>query len=220
MTPEYGKEKFPEVLHDFSNFVEEFKTETDRASVILGAAKLDTLLSQLLERFLLPSVSSNDELLEGDSPLSTFSARINICCRLGLIGSDFAKSLHLVRRIRNSFAHEIVGVSLQTGSHADRLKSLLLPLHSVKYFVEFRNKYIGEPSPSSDFRACLALMAGRLEGILRNIDTICEKPYNKFILDLWNEDSDAKKVDEPKKESPSNNYNPQPQTHSEPMTGN
>src|SRR2546422_8611501 len=93
----------------FAKFVDEFKGESDRAAVILGAAKLDATLGQILDRHLRPSLSSSDELLDGDSPLSTFSARIAVCYRLGLISSEFAKTLHQVRKIRNSFAHELSG---------------------------------------------------------------------------------------------------------------
>lgn len=169
----------------FITFVNEFKGESDRAAVILGAAKLDTLLAQIIERFLLPSTGSIDELLDGDSPLSTFSSRINASYRLGLISSDFAKVLHLVRRIRNSFAHEVVGVSLQSGAHADRLKSLLLPLQSLPFFSKFRNHFIGEPSPSNDFRACLGLMTGRLEHILENTKSLQASKDCEFVREQW-----------------------------------
>jgi len=49
----------------YMKFMNEFKDESDRAAVILGAAKLDTLLYQILDRHFLPSLSASDELLEG-----------------------------------------------------------------------------------------------------------------------------------------------------------
>jgi hypothetical protein len=104
-----------EVGGEFRAFFDEFKNETDRAAVIVGAAKLDYLLYQILGRYLLPITGTkDDELLEGDSPLSTFSSRINLCHRLGLIDTQFARSLHLVRKIRNTFAHEVSGCRLGT----------------------------------------------------------------------------------------------------------
>ena len=169
----------------FTAFVEEFKGESDRAAVILGAAKLDVLLSQILERFLLPCTSSTDELLEGDSPLSTFSARINICYRLGLISGPFAKSLHLVRRIRNSFAHELSGCSLNSGSHNDRLKSLLAPVKSLPFFINFRDHFFQEITPSTEFKACLSMMVARLETkILATQQTPDDQAWN-FIQVSW-----------------------------------
>jgi hypothetical protein len=170
----------------FFKFIDEFKGESDRAAVILGAAKLDALLAQLLDRVLLPSIGSNDELLDGDSPLATFSARINACYRLGLIGPAFAKTLHLVRRIRNAFAHEAVGVSLESGAHADRLKSLLLPLHALPFFIEFRDTHFdGESTPSNNFRVCLALLTGRLEALLHQAEPFRVNNDCEFLLDKW-----------------------------------
>jgi hypothetical protein len=69
----------------YKTFVEEFRSESDRAAVILGVAKLDVVMYQIIQQALLPSASSNDELLDGDTPLSTFSAKINFLYRLGII---------------------------------------------------------------------------------------------------------------------------------------
>lgn len=169
----------------FESFVNEFKGETDRAAVILGAAKLDAVLAQILDRHFAPSLSSIDELLDGDSPLATFSARINVCYRLQLISAEFAKALHLVRRIRNSFAHEISGVSLEHGAHSDRLKSLLMPIRPLPFFKLFRDHYFGVSTPGSDFKACLAIMAARLEARLEATDPIDADNAWNFVLKSW-----------------------------------
>lgn len=183
-------------LKAFQAFVDEFKGESDRAAVILGAAKLDALLAQILDRLLLPSLSSTDELLEGDSPLSTFSARINMCYRLGVISPEFAKSLHLVRRIRNGFAHELSGCSLDSGSHADRLKALLLPLQALPFFSYFRNLFFGNSTPSNDFKACLSMMAARLESRLLHTTTVTTDEVWNFIMISW-ANEEISSADEP-----------------------
>ena len=59
-------------LNEFTAFVKEFYKEKDRAAVILGVAKIDAQLYQVLQKFLCPCPSSKDELLDGDGPLSTF----------------------------------------------------------------------------------------------------------------------------------------------------
>ncbi len=112
----------------FQHFMEQFQEETDRAAVILGAAKLDSLLYDLLVRVLRPSTSGADDLLDGEAPLSTFSAKIRICYRLNVVDDEFARALHLVRRIRNDFAHETSAKSLNEGGHRDRVKALVAPL--------------------------------------------------------------------------------------------
>ena len=86
-----------DALLEFNDY---FSSEGDRAAVILGVARLDIVLGQLLKLVLRPCPSRVDELLDGDSPLSTFSAKIS-CHRLRLIDDGAARALNLIRKIRN-----------------------------------------------------------------------------------------------------------------------
>ena len=157
---------------DFRSFAGEFKNESDRAAVVLAAAKLDYLLRATLESFLLPSSTGNDELLDADRPLSTFSARINIAARLGLITPDLARALHLVRKIRNSFAHEHSGVSLAAGPHRDRLDALVQPMQG-NWALNFMLTYFDEKeTPGTLFRAAVALLMLRLSGLADEVKQI------------------------------------------------
>ena len=172
----------------FVRFAEEFAGESDRAAVILGAAKLDLLLQQILEAFLLPSPSGRDELLEGDSPLATFSARINVCYRLGIITANFARCLHLIRRIRNSFAHESTGVSLDSGAHADRVRELTVMFQQHGAFCWLLDDFFKKPfTPSKNFRAAVALLCLRLEGRFEDTQTITPTDMRDIIPPAWDE---------------------------------
>lgn len=168
-----GKKKEAKIFHyrtadEFRKFAQEFKNESDRAAVILGTAQLDLLLFQLLDCTLLPVTGGKDELLEGDSPLATFSSRINICYRLGLIEPEFVRALHLVRRIRNSFAHEVSSATLATGAHRDRVRELIVPFANNWGLKDIRDRYFdGDESPGAMFRACIALMSIRLDGAIQ-----------------------------------------------------
>lgn len=148
--------------------MKELSAESDRAAVIVGAAKLDLLLYQILQRCLKPSTANTDELLDGDSPLSPFSAKIHLVFRLGLIDAHLARALTLTRRIRNVFAHEHASTSLASGAHRDRVKELIAPLLRFEIFEEARENFPGNqmPGPSHDFRVALAMMIIRLEGLL------------------------------------------------------
>jgi hypothetical protein len=167
---------------EFIEFAKEFENESDRAAVILGAAKLDNLLYQILSRFLMPSTSSRDEFLEGDSPGGTFSARIMLVLRLGLIDAKLFKALTLIRRIRNSFAHECAGVSLESGAHKDRVRELFASFKQALHFDElmkmaFKNK----DNAGTEFRASVAYTSLRLEGLLESLETI--KPPITYALE-------------------------------------
>jgi hypothetical protein len=149
---------------EFAQFLVEFSSESDRAAVVLGAAKLDLLLYQLLQRFLLPSPSTRDELLDAEGVLGTFSARINAAQRLGLITVSFARDLHLIRKIRNSFAHEITSSSLSLGSHRDRIRELMPPYKNLAKYEDILTAFFGEKrGPGIEFRFAIAVMAIRLE---------------------------------------------------------
>ncbi len=103
----------------------EIADESDRAAVILSAAFLDSALEYLLRTHLLPCATSSDPLFDGvNAPFSDFSARIDVAFRLGLIDTAFARSLHLIRRIRNDFAHNISGCTFQDSSVMARMTEL------------------------------------------------------------------------------------------------
>lgn len=81
-----------------------------RPLIIVSASKIDDLLLEMLRSFLLPKLArpkDPDELLEGDTPLATFSARIKMCRRLGLIDETLYTTLDKLRRLRNLCAHSI-----------------------------------------------------------------------------------------------------------------
>ena len=187
-------------LDTFNEFVSEFRKESDRAAVILGAAKLDLLLYQILIKFLFSNASSRDDLFNGDGPLSTFSAKIHLCYRLRLIDSDLSRSLHLIRKIRNSFAHEVTGCSLDSGSHRDRVKELMAPFEIYNNFEKYKDNAFGSQSSYSFyFRTALAIIVLRLEGVLGKVKPIYEEPYT-LIPPFWLE---AKSSESSKKDGKS-----------------
>jgi hypothetical protein len=98
-------------MDEFELFADEFLQEqVPRNIVLVGSAKIDDLLRTILEKILRPKCTNSkdtDELLEGDSPLSTFSSRIKMVYRLGLVDKQFYNLLNHVRKIRNLSAHAL-----------------------------------------------------------------------------------------------------------------
>ncbi|MBX9848016.1 MAG: hypothetical protein K2X64_01880 [Rhodocyclaceae bacterium] len=106
-------------------FLSEFAKESDRAAVIVAASIFDNSLRDLLKQYLVPNASGTDELFDGtNAPLATFSAKIAFAHRLGLISGSFARNLHLIRRIRNEFAHNIHGGSFEDTAVKSRVMEL------------------------------------------------------------------------------------------------
>lgn len=98
-------------INKFDVFADDLLAERNaRPLVIVGASKVDDLLYGILKHYLLEKTANNnnqDELLEGDKPLGTFSARIKMCYRLGLIDKTLYDTLDKLRTLRNCSAHEI-----------------------------------------------------------------------------------------------------------------
>lgn len=106
-------------------FLSEFAKESDRASVIVAASIFDNSLRDLLKQHLVANASSTDELFDGtNAPLATFSAKIAFAHRIGVISGAFARNLHLIRRIRNEFAHNIHGGSFEDTGVKSRVMEL------------------------------------------------------------------------------------------------
>ncbi|GAB3668236.1 hypothetical protein GCM10028791_43660 [Echinicola sediminis] len=95
----------------FDSFVEDLLGEKNpRPIIIVGASRIDDLLYRIICKHLLPKnskKSQQDELLEGDNPIGTFSSRIKIVSRLGIIDKELYKILEQIRSIRNRSAHSI-----------------------------------------------------------------------------------------------------------------
>lgn len=108
----------------FTALLDGLKGESDRGCVVLAIAWIEDDLTRVLKRFLLPSTKTHDasdELFGAQGYLGTFSAKIDLAYRLGLIQRQIHQSLHLCRRIRNDFAHLSDGLSFATRSVNDRV---------------------------------------------------------------------------------------------------
>jgi hypothetical protein len=90
---------------DYGNkILQEFFAESDRSAAILIGAEIDIQLERILSHFLLPPLKKSSAFLQ-DGPLGSFSARIEMIYRIGLIPEEWHHDLHVIRKIRNEFAH-------------------------------------------------------------------------------------------------------------------
>lgn len=161
-------------------FKKEFEKESDRACVILSVAMLDQALEGLLKAHLVPISSSEDELLEGAyAPISTFNARIDLAHRIGLISARFCRDLHIIRRIRNDFAHNITGCSFEDSTVRNRIIELTRSSKLPKKFPDVRKTY--PEGYRGDFQmivSCLLWLLWSSEGEVTSIELHpTEAPY-------------------------------------------
>jgi mannitol operon repressor len=98
-------------LQDFSAFLREFQNETDRGAALVGAAMIDDRLEETLRAFMVSNKAADSLFDGGNAPLGTFSSRIDAAFGLGLVDAHEHRECHVIRRVRNEFAHRKHGVT-------------------------------------------------------------------------------------------------------------
>lgn len=118
----------------YQHYMDLFEQESDRACVILTVSIIDELLTSALKIKLVPNHSSRDTLFDGaNAPFSTFSAKIDLSHRIGLLSTQLCRDIHLIRKIRNEFAHNIEGCNFDDS----RVKNRVIELSkSFQYLIE------------------------------------------------------------------------------------
>jgi hypothetical protein len=160
----------------FDSFADDLLGERNaRPLIIVGASKVDSLLFQILNVYLLPKrtkTKEQDELLEGDKPLATFSARIKICYRLGLIDETLCFALEKLRALRNPSAHSI-GFDIAnspTREHLSELQKSVAKRHSFRLTKE--RYFDNDPlSRIEELQCVLLTLCVLLEAIREKIQT-------------------------------------------------
>jgi hypothetical protein len=130
---------------------QEFARESDRAAAIVVAAMLDEALRSLIERRLVEPQDPNRSILNGpNAPLASFSARIDAAQQLGLISHFMARDLHLIRKIRNDFAHYPLERTFANPPISDLVRALEEASDYNKRHPETRDS-VGPHGPRWDF---------------------------------------------------------------------
>jgi len=92
-------------IEPVGKFIASLYQETDRGCALMAAAFLNNALSELLKKNFIKNKKVSDRLFESNQPFGNFSSKIDAAYALGLIGKTVHQNLHLVRKIRNDFAH-------------------------------------------------------------------------------------------------------------------
>lgn len=109
--------------------------------------------------------------------------------RLGVIDASFSRVLHLIRKIRNDFAHEVSGSRLDSSSHANRVRELTQLFQQSPSFIEgceVSQHRRNLSHTSLEFRVALGILVARLDLILEQCPTIArDSPFafHKLVLD-------------------------------------
>jgi hypothetical protein len=155
------------VKAELEPFLVSLGMEGERSAVVLGAERINVSLEALLKAFLKPPISEKDTLFASEGALATFSRKIEMAYRLGLIDRPFKNALNLVRRLRNDFAHAVKVESLKDQQHANKVVELLKLVakgneQSVRSFqLVFQIKHTS--AETQKYLSCIMLLLMKLE---------------------------------------------------------
>lgn len=104
-----------------------------------------------------------DTLLDGpNAPLSNFSSRIDFAFRIGIISHQLARDIHIIRKIRNDFAHSYEPRTFEDGKIRDQVNALAI---SVNLKRRGQLPYVGT---KGDFIQSSLYIIGQLRANLAN----------------------------------------------------
>lgn len=121
-------ERAPDPYKAVLKFRQELTPESDRGCALMAAAFLDDALRGLLEKSFVDDARSSKRILEGGgtAPLATLSAKIDMAYLMGLIDRRVRQDIHLIRKIRNDFAHSGQPMQFSEPSIRSRCSALSL----------------------------------------------------------------------------------------------
>ena len=158
----------------FDDFTEEFLSEnTPRTVIIVGSSKIEELLAIILKKTLLPKLArqnDQDELLEGDNALSTFSSKIKLTYRLGIIDITFYNVLDKIRKVRNIGAHQL-SFNINSSPLKEHVLDLFKLVDRRRSFVLTQERYFsaGPLIPLEKLKCSLLTVCVLLQAIATKI---------------------------------------------------
>lgn len=100
---------------NFLQITQVLDDETDRGLSVLVGAHLDFLLQVLISKSLVLSEEVQKFLFEGATAgLGTFESKIRMAEILDIIDQEQLKDLRIIQRVRNKFAHKLLGITFDT----------------------------------------------------------------------------------------------------------
>lgn len=163
-------------LREFDELIDEIIDErNDRSLIILCSSIIDEQLYQILWTFLLkPDKKNEDDILKGDNPLSTFSSRIKMTYRLGLIDKTFRDILDQVRKIRNECAHS-VSLNIEKAPLKDHINNIKSKIKSRESYRLCVSRYFeGNVDKKNEIKAIFSTVCIILKAVNDSLNEIEE----------------------------------------------
>lgn len=160
-----------------NDIITEINSGSDRVAAVVGGALIDEILRRTLRNSLRQDSKALDEAAQANGPLATFSACINMGYLLGLYGKEVKRDLHILRKIRNEFAHQL-NATFSTQKIANLSLSLNLAERFTADIKRDPNKE-KKPNPTPE-----SLLHWPVWVYLHDRDQSLKDPRERFIAEL------------------------------------
>ncbi len=131
--------EIPKNVKQHWKIVRELEEQTDRGAAIIGAAYLEDRLAEAIKTRLVSDFGAityksgrlEERIFRGQGPLGTFGAKIDLAYALGMLGENSHRDAHLIRSIRNDFAHIAEKTRFSTPKIKNQCGALWLPANML-----------------------------------------------------------------------------------------
>ena len=150
----------PILTPDFAAIIQEMKLQTDTATAVVLASRVEDWLGEALKTKMRDDLSAKlkERLFQGYGPLSTFSAKIDIAYAFSMVEPAIYNDLRAIKDIRNRFAHSKNVVHFQSAElvpYIQKLTGWKTDSDYTDLFIERCKECIEACKPSLE-RAALA----------------------------------------------------------------
>ena len=161
----------PEEVRRHFSVIKEIEEQTDRGAAIIGVAYLEQRLEEGIKTCFLSGLEVGDLFRPSQGPLGTFGGKIDIAHALGLLGPRTRRDLHLIRRIRNDFAHVFDPLTFESEHIKNRCDELWLPVNVLWSGTE------PPKQPREKFLDAVMLIFNLLHTEITQVERGAKKPY-------------------------------------------
>jgi len=126
-------------------------------------------------------------LFDQDRPYSTFSAKILLAHRLGILDADFEHALQMASKIRNDYAHSMQSEHLSDTRHKNRVQEIKRLVHSSSQWKAM-DSALRPHVPTeeiADFCICAAIMLSILQTLVYTAKRIEHAYKATFDVSKW-----------------------------------
>lgn len=149
-------------MANVGSFAHSFERETDRAVVVIVAARIDEMLKEVIQQKLMVPRTKKDSFVKG----MPFKSRIELAYRLALLPATLVEPLMQLAELRNDFAHSSKPMELE---HAKaEVKKFLEPVADVVAAeIEIR-KQVGTATLRDEFLIASSFIVSTLSEQIAN----------------------------------------------------